>query len=211
MLAILHVPDTTWHVVFLRVLWCLRRNAAQKHHFHPRTLIILHQPQISRFYVILAISGPNLNGVSVSGPPKIGERPYPRQFHPVGFPGFSAIFHPSQSPTRSIRYHLPAKSNINHQQCEVNMQIYITPTYPHPTLPLYESHRYMSYYPTNHKVIVALSPQKSYNIHSPIQPSYTGLSNTSPLAHPDPSIILLYTKVYLYNTTTAIFRWEIPE
>ena len=166
MLAILHVPDTTWHVVFLRVLWCLRRNATQKHPFHPRTLIILHQPQISRFYVILAISGPNLNGVSVSGPPKIGERPYPRQFHPVGFPGFSAIFHPSQSPTQ---YTLPPTSQIKHQSPVMwskHANIY-HPTYPHPILPLYKPHRYMSYYPTNHKVIVALSPQKPYNIHSP--------------------------------------------
>ena len=28
-------------------------------------------------------SAQKVNGISVSGPPKIGERPYPRQFHPV--------------------------------------------------------------------------------------------------------------------------------
>ena len=60
----------------------------------PRTPLILHQPQISRFYVILAILGPNLNGISVSGPPIFGERPYPRQFHPVEFTPIFVIFEP---------------------------------------------------------------------------------------------------------------------
>ena len=73
---------------------CLRRNATQKHRIHPHTPLILHQPQISRFYVILAILGPKVNGISVSGPPIFGERPYPRQFHPVEFPPFLRYFSP---------------------------------------------------------------------------------------------------------------------
>jgi len=31
--------------------------------------------------------GQKVNGISVSGPPKIGERPYPRPFHPVEIRG----------------------------------------------------------------------------------------------------------------------------
>jgi len=49
----------------------------------PPPTTILHQPQISQIYVNFGILGQNLNGISVSGPPFFGERPYPRQFHPV--------------------------------------------------------------------------------------------------------------------------------
>jgi len=31
--------------------------------------------------------GQKVNGISVSEPPKIGERPYPRPFHPVEIRG----------------------------------------------------------------------------------------------------------------------------
>ena len=51
----------------------------------PRHPTILHQPPEFQFYVIFRVLGQKVNGISVSGPPKIGERPYPRQFHPVGF------------------------------------------------------------------------------------------------------------------------------
>ena len=49
----------------------------------PPTPIISHQPLESQNYVIFTISAQILNGISVSGPPIFGERPYPSQFHPV--------------------------------------------------------------------------------------------------------------------------------
>ena len=59
---------------------------------HYRTAPILHQPQISQNFVNFAILGLFLNGIPVSGPPFFGERPYPRQFHPVEKPLILARF-----------------------------------------------------------------------------------------------------------------------
>ena len=50
--------------------------------------LILHQPRKSWFCVILGQNPQKVNGISVSKPPIFGERPYPRQFHPVGFSRF---------------------------------------------------------------------------------------------------------------------------
>ena len=50
--------------------------------------LILHQPRKSWFCVILGQNPQKVNGISVSGPPFFGERPYPRPFHPVEFPHF---------------------------------------------------------------------------------------------------------------------------
>ena len=51
----------------------------------------------------------NLNGISVSRPPIFGERPYPRQFHPVGFPPFFTSRNPIFKPT-----HVPhPRSHVN--------------------------------------------------------------------------------------------------
>ena len=106
---------------------CLWHNATQKHRIYPHTPLILHQPQISRFYVILAILGPNLNGISVSRPPFFGERPYPRQFHPVEFRRFSRY-----SPTRNTltsTFTLTSKSNIilSDQANTVHQQPHVCP------------------------------------------------------------------------------------
>ena len=57
-------------------------------YFPSHTHTILHQPPESQFWLIFRKNPRKVNGISVSGPPKIGERPYPRQFHPVGFPLF---------------------------------------------------------------------------------------------------------------------------
>ena len=59
---------------------------------HYRTTPILHQPQISQNFVDFTILGLFLNGISVSRPPFFGERPYPRQFHPVEKPLILARF-----------------------------------------------------------------------------------------------------------------------
>ena len=45
--------------------------------------LILHQPHKSQFRVNFRFLAQILNGISVSGPPFFGERPYPRQIHPV--------------------------------------------------------------------------------------------------------------------------------
>ena len=59
-----------------------------------KTSTVIHQPQISQIYVIFGILGQNLNGIPVSRPPFFGERPYPRQFHPVEFTPFLTVFDP---------------------------------------------------------------------------------------------------------------------
>jgi len=48
---------------------------------------ILHQPRKSQIWVKNGKSAQKVNGISVSETPKIGERPYPRQFHPVEIRG----------------------------------------------------------------------------------------------------------------------------
>ena len=50
---------------------------------HPESATILHQPRKSQKSGKNRKIGENLNGISVSETPKIGERPYPRPFHPV--------------------------------------------------------------------------------------------------------------------------------
>ena len=51
--------------------------------FMPHHPTILHQPRKSWFYVKFRFLTQILNGIPVSRPPFFGERPYPRQFHPV--------------------------------------------------------------------------------------------------------------------------------
>ena len=63
-------------------------------HIYPHTRLILHQPRKSRKYVNFPFYPQNLNGIPVSRPPFFGERPYPRQFHPVGNHPFLTIFDP---------------------------------------------------------------------------------------------------------------------
>ena len=58
--------------------------------------IILHQPRKCRKYVKIRKMGQKVNGISVSGPPKIGERPYPSPFHPVENGGKIEGNHPNQ-------------------------------------------------------------------------------------------------------------------
>ena len=48
-----------------------------------QTPTILHQPPETWFSVIFSQNPQILNGISVSDTPIFGERPYPRQFHPV--------------------------------------------------------------------------------------------------------------------------------
>ena len=69
----------------------LRRNAALK---LPMNIISTKLPRVTHYttptpnFLILGdfpSFTQNLNGISVSRPPKIGERPYPMQFHPVEF------------------------------------------------------------------------------------------------------------------------------
>ena len=57
-----------------------------------------------------------LNGISVSRPPKIGERPYPRQFHPVEFARFQAIF----PPLRSHPCHHSTHPSTHPTYCQAN-------------------------------------------------------------------------------------------
>ena len=80
------------------------------------TPTILHQPQISRFRVIFRKNLLFLNGISVSRPPKIGERPYPRQFHPVEFTRFQAIF----PPLRSHPCHHSTHPSTHPTYCQAN-------------------------------------------------------------------------------------------
>ena len=95
------VPSSSWNI------YDLRRNATHLYKIHqiPRqTPIILHQPLVSRFRVIFPLLGQILNGISVSGPPKIGERPYPRQFHPVEMTPVFEYFLGNQPPNQQC-YH----------------------------------------------------------------------------------------------------------
>jgi len=57
---------------------------------------IIHQPHKSQNYVKIGFSGLKVNGISVSETPKIGERPYPRQFHPVEICPKSVEIQPSK-------------------------------------------------------------------------------------------------------------------
>ena len=77
--------------------------------------LILHQPQKSWFCVILGQNPQKVNGISVSGPPKIGERPYPRPFHPVEFPHFLP---------RNRRFSTQNSHTIRQQPIKI---IYLTP------------------------------------------------------------------------------------
>ena len=72
---------------------------------------ILHQPPEFQFQAIFPILPQNLNGISVSGPPFFGERPYPRQFHPVGFTPFFGYFCQFSTHIRRLPYH---PSPLNH-------------------------------------------------------------------------------------------------
>ena len=121
----------------------LRRNAALPHTIHifnpkilkstPDTHTILHQPLVSRFWLIFRILGIILNGISVSGPPFFGERPYPRQFHPVEMTPFFAIFRPQNScaePTITLKPNIsPLAFNPpiilpNHQSSHSSTNLY---------------------------------------------------------------------------------------
>jgi len=52
-----------------------------------KPLTILHQPLETQIWRKIRKNGQNLNGISVSETPKIGERPYPSPFHPVEIRG----------------------------------------------------------------------------------------------------------------------------
>ena len=69
----------------------------------PRHPVILHQPPETQKYVIFPILPQNLNGISVSGPPFFGERPYPRQFHPVEMTPIFANFRPQTCESTSYQ------------------------------------------------------------------------------------------------------------
>ena len=95
-----------------------------------RTTPILHQPQISQNFVNFTILGLFLNGIPVSRPPFFGERPYPRQSHPVGKPLILARFH--HLPDTSYAHTMPAYHNHHLTPAKVyhicHIQYYIHPS-----------------------------------------------------------------------------------
>ena len=112
-----------------------------------------------------------MNGISVSGPPKIGERPYPRQFHPVEFTPVFEYF--SSKPVSGFTSNTIQATNltsiippIKHTQLvPPNSQISHTQV-PHPVTPQVQlsSHTYTYYripyntYTTIHKYHAHIPP-----------------------------------------------------
>ena len=104
----------------------------------PEYPTILHQPLVSRFRVIFPLLGQILNGISVSGPPKIGERPYPRQFHPVEFSLFltrNCQFYIPPHELRPVFYHNYPQSTLLYARPHINIT----------TRNLYQTHLYIKY------------------------------------------------------------------
>ena len=160
----------------------LRRNAALPHtiyifnlkilKFTPGPHTILHQPLVSRFPVIFPLSGQILNGISVSGPPFFGERPYPRQFHPVENPQFLTRNHQFPPTTRTRPpFPPPTHQFISVYTSRINNIKYNIPYTNTPTHHLYlvYNHKcrgeYSILYQTNH--IWHISRPR----HKPINPS----------------------------------------
>ena len=92
---------------------------------------LLHQPPESRFCAIFGQTPWNLNGISVSDTPKIGERPYPRPFHPVEmtpiFAQNSQFFMP--------RHPQPSTHHRPHQSIWAPPYYPLTPSSPQAAIP----------------------------------------------------------------------------
>ena len=128
---------------------------------------IIHQPHKSQNYVKIGFSGLKVNGISVSGPPFFGERPYPRQFHPVENDPLFAIFHPNR--------HLSAH---NTHQITTQRSIIRPPHLPYNAIIPYiqatfNKYKYMSYVtiqpqPLQSKPQISYVNILSHNLHANI-------------------------------------------
>jgi len=124
---------------------------------YPETHTILHQPRESRFCLNFKKNPQKVNGISVSDTPKIGERPYPRQFHPVETTLFFGHFWIIYAHVVSITSY-PHNLNLNPNPF----------TYPTPLL----------YQITDLTYTDATQTQLSQNIISHLSHSPTALYNT---------------------------------
>ena len=110
-----------------------------------------------------------LNGISVSDTPIFGERPYPRQFHPVGFPRFCPLLaqnlpHPVPHATQTTT-HLLSQVSYRH----IYPPDYINHKFPSNTpinIPRHIIYRIYNK-PIYHILLPSLSPHKSHKIYYP--------------------------------------------